>query len=84
MCLGIPMQINSFSDSDENLACCTQNGIKREVNTYLLQDPKPIAGDYVLVHVGYAIKIIDTNEAIARQSIFYEMDNIKNKIEGDV
>ena len=73
MCLGIPMQISSFSDDDEHIAHCIQNGIKRDVNTYLLQDPKPTVDDYVLVHVGYAIQIIQTKEAIERKALFDEM-----------
>ena len=77
MCLGIPMQISTFSETHEHIAHCVQGGIKRQVNTYLLQDPKPSIGDYVLVHVGYAIQIIDNDDALQRSVLFDEMNQLK-------
>lgn len=56
MCLGIPMQILSIND---HLALCEANGIRREVNLFMLQHAPPSVGDYVLVHVGYAIQTVD-------------------------
>jgi len=76
MCLGIPMQISTFSNADKHIAHCTQGGIKRDVNIYLLQDPAPSIGDYVLVHVGYAIQIIDTDDALHRNTLFDKMKQL--------
>lgn len=63
MCLAVPMRIQSI---DGLLARCAAQGIERDVNLYLLQDSAPAPGDYVLVHVGYAIQKL--TEAVARST----------------
>ena len=60
MCLAIPMQVDTI---DGFLARCSIKGVSRDVNLFLLQDRPVSVGDYVLVHVGYAIEIIDLAEA---------------------
>ncbi len=60
MCLGIPMQIIAI---DGRRARCETGGVEREVSLFLLQDSAIAEGDYVLVHVGYAIQKIDTQYA---------------------
>jgi hydrogenase expression/formation protein HypC len=42
-------------------------GVRREIGLALLGEPYPVAGDYVMVHVGYAIERIDP--AIAEESL---------------
>lgn len=74
MCLGIPMKISSI---DGHMAFCERDGIQRNVNIYLLQQPLPKIGDYVLVHVGYAIQIIEKEEALDRVSLHNEMQALK-------
>lgn len=70
MCLGIPMQIIEISGHN---ARCESNGIFREVSLFLMQDTLPTIGDYVVVHIGYAIQHVDTDLAIAAQTSFNEM-----------
>lgn len=60
MCLGIPMQITEINDTT---ARCSAKGIEREVSLFLLQESGVSVGDFVLVHVGYAIQRIDEQEA---------------------
>ena len=60
MCLGIPMQIIAI---DGSRAHCEAGGIQREASLFLLQDQAVAVGDYVLVHVGYAIQKIDPRYA---------------------
>jgi hydrogenase expression/formation protein HypC len=63
MCLGIPMQIigiNGFS------ARAAAKGVERDISLFMLQDDLPTVGDFVIVHVGYAIQKI--SEEDARQS----------------
>ncbi len=60
MCLAIPMQIKQINDT---LARCVARGIEREVNIFMLQATQLKPGDYVLVHVGYAIQKIDPDAA---------------------
>jgi hydrogenase expression/formation protein HypC len=60
MCLAIPMQIDAI---DGYLARCSTKGVSRDVNLFLLQDCPVQIGDYVLVHLGYAIQVLDIAEA---------------------
>ena len=60
MCLAIPMQIASISG---NTAHCSIKGVERDVSLFLLQDDSVKEGDYVLIHVGYAIQKISPEEA---------------------
>ena len=60
MCLGIPMQIVEINGV---LARCQQGGIERDVNLFMLRDKDITPGDFVMVHVGYAIQKIDPQEA---------------------
>jgi hydrogenase expression/formation protein HypC len=60
MCLGIPMEVMAI---DGFRARCSVQGVEREVSLFLLQD-EPIAnGDFVLVHVGYAIQKMTPQQA---------------------
>lgn len=60
MCLAIPMQIKTVGGLT---AVCEAHGVLREVNLFMLQSELPVPGDYVLVHVGYAIQKITDEEA---------------------
>lgn len=60
MCLGIPMEIISI---DGDTARCRAFQVERDVNLYMLRDQQPGTGDYVLVHVGYAIQKITRRDA---------------------
>ena len=64
MCLGTPMKVVSVK---ENIAVCETGGIRRDVNIFLIEEPLNV-GDYVLVHVGYAIEKIDPHRA--QETIF--------------
>ena len=63
MCLAIPMQIESI---DGYLARCQAKGIYRDVSLFMMQDELPLVGDFVMVHVGYAIQKV--TEADARSA----------------
>lgn len=63
MCLAIPMQIESVNGFT---ARCHAKGIYREVSLFMMQDELPQAGDFVMVHVGYAIQKV--TEADARSA----------------
>ena len=60
MCLAVPMQIDAIHGFR---ARCSSKGVSREVNLFLLQGQPVAVGDYVLVHLGYAIQVIDAGEA---------------------
>lgn len=65
MCLGVPGQIVKIGDSALQLATVDVCGVQREVNISLIcsDDPKPLLGKWVLVHVGFAMSVIDEEEA---------------------
>lgn len=60
MCLAIPMQITTV---DGFLAQCEAKGVQREVSLFLMQGETIAPGDYVMVHVGYAIQKMSPHEA---------------------
>ncbi|MDA8329168.1 MAG: HypC/HybG/HupF family hydrogenase formation chaperone [Betaproteobacteria bacterium] len=70
MCLAIPMQITVI---DGFVAQASAKGVAREVNLFLLQDEMPAVGDYVMVHVGYAIQIMSEAEAQSSWELYDEM-----------
>ena len=70
MCLGIPMQIVSI---DGFLARCEAKGIERQVNLFMLQDEPVNIGDFVMVHVGYAIQKIAELEARSAWEVYDEL-----------
>lgn len=70
MCLGIPMQIQSV---DGFVARCTAKGVQREANLFMLQHEPVGVGDYVVVHLGYAIERVSAEEAAAAWEIYDQM-----------
>ncbi|MDD2769637.1 MAG: HypC/HybG/HupF family hydrogenase formation chaperone [Methylococcus sp.] len=67
MCLAVPMQITRL---DGFSARCTARGVEREVSLFMLQDESIVPGDFVLVHVGYAIQKISREDAEATWDLF--------------
>ncbi|HKL63623.1 MAG TPA: HypC/HybG/HupF family hydrogenase formation chaperone [Woeseiaceae bacterium] len=67
MCLAVPMQIQSV---DEFSARCEAKGVEREVSLFMLRDETVEPGDYVLVHVGYAIQKVTEEEAASSWELF--------------
>lgn len=70
MCLAIPMQIKTI---DEFQCVCEARGIEREVSLFMLQDEAVAPGDFVLVHVGYAIQKVSAEEASSSWELFDEI-----------
>jgi hydrogenase expression/formation protein HypC len=62
MCLGIPGQLVELLDH-EHLARVDVSGVGRVVNIGLLEDEHLKPGDWVLIHVGFAMSKIDEEEA---------------------
>jgi hydrogenase expression/formation protein HypC len=65
MCLGIPARVVELEGHEPGLATVDVSGVRREVSVVLVEDPAaPLAeGDWVLVHVGFALARIDEREA---------------------
>lgn len=77
MCLGIPGQITEITDIQNQLAIVDVSGVKREVNIACIVDNhhplESCVGDWVLVHVGFALNRLDESEAAETLRILVEI-----------
>jgi hydrogenase expression/formation protein HypC len=65
MCLGIPGEIIEFLTGQPDLARVSVSGVKRAINIGLLSEEVLRPGDWILIHVGFALSKIDEAEAKA-------------------
>jgi hydrogenase expression/formation protein HypC len=65
MCLGIPGELIEFVPGQPDLAKVDVSGVRRVINVGLLADDMPKPGEWVLIHVGFALSKIDEAEAAA-------------------
>lgn len=77
MCLAIPGQIVELLPGTATGAIVDVVGVRRRIDLGLLQDDPPVRGDWVLIHVGFAMSKI--SEADARE----QMDTLRKLGEGD-
>lgn len=70
MCLGIPMKIKAI---DGFTAHCEAKGVERDVSLFMMQGEELGAGDFVVVHVGYAIQKISQQEAQTAWELYDQM-----------
>jgi hydrogenase expression/formation protein HypC len=75
MCLAIPGQIIELVDEERRLAKVDVAGVRRNVNIGLLDvDGQGVGpGDWVLIHVGFAISQVDEQEARATRDLLERM-----------
>lgn len=64
MCLAIPGQIVQLFPDQPNSALIEVVGVRRRVDLGLLQDDMPVMGDWVLIHVGFAMSKISEADAL--------------------
>ncbi|TCO62404.1 HypC/HybG/HupF family hydrogenase formation chaperone [Actinocrispum wychmicini] len=65
MCLGIPGEVIEILSDRPDLARVDVSGVKRAINIGLLDEGEVKPGDWVLIHVGFALSKIDEDEARA-------------------
>jgi hydrogenase expression/formation protein HypC len=64
MCLAIPGEVVEMVDGhNDQLALVDVGGVKRKINVGLLEDEPVVPGDWVLIHVGFAMSKVDEQEA---------------------
>jgi hydrogenase expression/formation protein HypC len=68
MCLGIPGEVVELHPDQPHLAKVDVSGVRRAINIGLLEDEDVQPGDWVLIHVGFALAKIDEEEAAAALS----------------
>ncbi len=85
MCLGIPGRIVSLDATYDKLAMVDVGGVKRQVNISCIVDaehpPQSCIGDWVLVHVGFAMSRINEHEAAETLKLLTEMGEIQAELE---
>ena len=84
MCLGIPGQIIKITNTEHRLAMVDISGVQREVNiTCIIDEEHPLescAGDWVLVHVGFAMSRLDEEEAAKTLQILSELGEVQEEL----
>jgi len=72
MCLAIPAQVVELRDGDN--AVVDLAGVRKEISLSLVDDVA--VGDYVIVHVGYALNKLDPDEAAKTLALFAELGQL--------
>ena len=75
MCLAIPGQIVEIVDEEKHIAQAEVSGVRRHVNVGLLAEGEDAVGvgDWVLIHVGFALSKVDEDEAMATRKLLEAM-----------
>ena len=80
MCLGIPGKVVAITDPARKLGLVEVAGVRREINlACIVDEAHPVAscvGDWVLVHVGFAMSRIDEREAEATLALLTELGEV--------
>lgn len=79
MCLSIPSQIESINE-EQNSAIVDTMGVKREVSLDLVNEDV-VVGDFVLIHIGYAMSKIDEEDAMESLKVYREILQKMDEIE---
>ncbi|NKI73509.1 hydrogenase maturation factor HybG [Dickeya sp. CFBP 2040] len=83
MCLGIPGQVVAWASTDKQLAWVDVCGVRREVNVTLVQQegqPSSLIGQWVLVHVGFAMSLLDEQEARDTLDALRQMEEVESDV----
>jgi hydrogenase expression/formation protein HypC len=85
MCLGIPAQIVEITNPAHKLALVDVSGVRREVNiACVVDEAHPVeacVGDWVLVHVGFAMSRIDEREAAETLAILEQLGEVQLELD---
>ncbi len=83
MCLGIPGRIVAITDPDAALATVEIAGVRRPVNISFVLDERPIetcVGEWVLVHVGFAMSRLDPAEAERTLALLADLEEFQEEM----
>jgi hydrogenase expression/formation protein HypC len=85
MCLAIPGKIVEISSDNPDCALVDVVGVRRRIDLGLLQDDRPVPGDWVLIHVGFAMSKISELDAIDQMNTLRalgEIDGAMQEVQG--
>ena len=84
MCLGIPGKVVEITDAERKLALVDVSGVQREVNMDCVVDQltplETTIGEWVLVHVGFAMSRINEDEAAATLKVLTELGEVQGEL----
>lgn len=81
MCLAIPGKIVEIVDAENHIAKVDVSGVKRNVNISMLESEDARVGDYVLIHVGFAMSKIDEKEAEETLRLLREIGQYETEVD---
>ena len=81
MCLAIPGKIVEIVDVENRIAKVEVGGVKRNINIGMLPENETHIGDYVLIHVGFAMSKVDEHEAQETLRILKELGEYQTEFE---
>lgn len=83
MCLGIPGEVIEITDRDAFLAIVDVSGVRRKINVACVAAAEALddlVGKWVLVHVGFAMSIVDEAEAQKTLEVLQEMGELQEEM----
>ena len=81
MCLAIPGKIVEMVDVENHIAKVEVGGVRRNINIGMLPEDEIQVGDYVLIHVGFAMSKVDEHEAEETLRLLKELGEYQNEFE---
>lgn len=83
MCLGIPGQIVAVTDPERMMALAEISGVRREVNVAPVANGplEDLVGKWILIHVGFAMALIDEEEAAATLQALRELGEAQEELD---
>ncbi|HEY6805573.1 MAG TPA: HypC/HybG/HupF family hydrogenase formation chaperone [Pyrinomonadaceae bacterium] len=81
MCLAIPGKIVEIVDPENRIAKVEVGGVRRNVNIGMLSEDDARVGDYVLIHVGFAMSKVDEKEAEETLRMLKQLGEYQNELE---
>ena len=85
MCLAIPGKVVELVPGSPNLGTVEVVGVRRKVDLGLLENDMPVPGDWVLIHVGFAMSKISEADALEQMrtlAMLGEVDQAMQEIQG--
>ncbi|HYP26804.1 MAG TPA: HypC/HybG/HupF family hydrogenase formation chaperone [Blastocatellia bacterium] len=80
MCLAIPAKIVEIVDEENQIAKVEVGGVKRNINIGMLERGEVSVGDYVLIHVGFAMSKVDEREAEETLRLLRDLDSLDEEL----
>ena len=81
MCLAIPGKIVEIVDAENDIAKVEVGGVRRNINIGMLDKEDARIGDYVLIHVGFAMSKIDEKEAQETLRLLEELGSYQDEMD---